>query len=256
MSGFRVVIPSRYASQRLPAKALREIAGRPLVVHVLERAMRSGADEVIVATDDERIGAAVREAGGRVRMTSPDHASGTDRLWEVAREEKWDDGAIVVNLQGDEPLVPPSMLDAVAAALREREDASIATFATPIRDALSLFSPSVVKAVLDREGFALYFSRAPIPWVRDAFVAGKPNEGALPEGTPFLRHLGLYAYRVRTLRALCAEDQAAIERAESLEQLRALALGMRIHVSVCDEAPPPGVDTEEDLARVRAVLET
>lgn len=252
MTAFKVVIPSRYASQRLPAKALRIIAGRPLVVHVWERAIESGADEVVVATDDARIADAVTEAGARAVLTSPDHASGTDRLAEVARVLGWADDTIVVNLQGDEPLVPPHALRQLAGALADRARAGIATMATPIRDAETLFLPSVVKVVLDRDGYALYFSRAPIPWARDAFAR---DARALPEGVSYLRHLGLYAYRARTLRAISEAPQDPIERAESLEQLRALAMGIPIHVSILDPAPPPGVDTEEDLERVRAILE-
>lgn len=250
---FKVVIPARYAAQRLPGKPLLDVAGRPLVVRVWERAMESGADEVLVAADDERIVEAVERAGGRAVLTSPAHASGTDRLAEVARERAWSDETIVVNLQGDEPLVSPGVLGELATALASHERAGIATAATPIRDVGSLFAPSVVKVVLDREGYALYFSRAPIPWVRDTFAWGATPD-ALPDAAPFLRHLGLYAYRASTLRALAAMPQAAIERSESLEQLRALAAGIAIHVTVLQEAPPPGVDTEEDLARVRAVF--
>jgi 3-deoxy-manno-octulosonate cytidylyltransferase (CMP-KDO synthetase) len=249
---FKVVIPSRYASQRLPAKALRLIAGKPLVVHVWERAMESGADEVVVATDDDRIVDAVRSAGANAILTSPDHVSGTDRLAEVVRTLGWPDDAIVVNLQGDEPLVPPHALGALASALAARTRAGIATMATPICEAEELFSPSVVKVVLDREGYALYFSRAPIPWARDAFAGGAR---VLPEGTLYLRHLGMYAYRAQTLRMISDAPQEPIERAESLEQLRALAIGVAIHVSILDPAPPPGVDTEEDLERVRGILE-
>ncbi len=253
MSTFKVVIPSRYAAQRLPGKPLRDIAGKPLVVHVLERARASGADEVLVATDDARIAEAVERAGGAAVMTSPDHASGTDRLAEVARARGWTDDTIVVNLQGDEPLIPPVILDDLANALREHERAGIATMATPIRDPDELFAPSVVKVVTDHAGFALYFSRAPIPWVRDSFTWGaRPSE--LPSSAPFLRHLGLYAYRASTLARLSATPQAAIERAESLEQLRALARGIAIHVTTLEQAPPPGVDTEADLERVRAEL--
>jgi 3-deoxy-manno-octulosonate cytidylyltransferase (CMP-KDO synthetase) len=248
---FKVVIPARLASQRLPEKALRDIEGQPLIVHVWERARASSAGEVLVATDDARIAGAVEQAGGRAVLTSPHHASGTDRLAEVARTLGWSDDTVVVNLQGDEPLVPPALLDELATALAT-SDAGIATAATPIRDAHELFSPSAVKVVLDDRGFALYFSRAPIPWVRDSFSERGLHE--LPQGAPFLRHLGLYAYRAATLRRLSEAPPAAIERAEALEQLRALALGMRIHVRIIDEAPPPGVDTEEDLERVRRAM--
>ncbi|HJL14946.1 MAG TPA: 3-deoxy-manno-octulosonate cytidylyltransferase [Sandaracinaceae bacterium LLY-WYZ-13_1] len=249
---FRVVIPARYASQRLPGKALLDVGGAPLVVRCLERAMAAGAAEVVVAVDDPRIAEAVQAAGGEAQMTSPEHPSGTDRLAEVVEARGWDDDAIVVNLQGDEPLVPPALLSRLAAALDARPSAGLATMAVPITEPAELFARSAVKVVLDDAGMALYFSRAPIPWVRDAFVDGAPS--TLPAGVPFLRHLGLYAYRVSTLRRLSAAPRASLEAAESLEQLRALALGLPIHVTVLDEAPPPGVDTPEDLARVRQIV--
>jgi 3-deoxy-manno-octulosonate cytidylyltransferase (CMP-KDO synthetase) len=253
---YRIVIPSRYASQRLPAKALADIAGKPLVVHVWERARDSSAQEVIVATDDPRIAEAVEAFGARVMMTSPDHASGTDRLAEVAHKLGYGDDAIVVNLQGDEPLVPPLALDRLALALEHNPDAGIATIATPIRTEEELNAPSVVKVVLDRDGFALYFSRAPIPHVRDReLLPSRLREGSgAGARSLFLRHLGLYAYRVRTLRRISAAPQDPLEKAESLEQLRALGLGIPIHVTILDPAPPPGVDTEEDLERVRKML--
>lgn len=249
---FRVVIPARYASSRLPAKALREIAGVPLVVHAWRRAMEAGALEVLVATDDARIVAAVEAAGGLAVMTSEACASGTDRLAEVAARRGWSDDAIVVNLQGDEPLVPPALIGRLAAALAANSRAGIATLATPIPDVESVFAPQVVKVVLDRSGHALYFSRAPIPFARDAFAQ---DRSAMPSGVRYLRHLGMYAYRASTLRTLAASPMGEHERAESLEQLRALELGIAIHVTVVDEAPPHGVDTEEDLERVRAILE-
>lgn len=250
---FRVVIPARYASTRLPAKALRDVAGRPLVLRVLDRARESRATEVLVATDDVRIMDVVKAAGGEGVLTSADHASGTDRLAEVATIRGYADDTIVVNLQGDEPLIDPAMLETLAAALAAHPTAGIATFATPIHDADELMRTNIVKTVLDANGFALYFSRAPIPFVRDRFVLGQVP-AALPPGVPFLRHLGLYAYRVRTLRALAESEVATIESAESLEQLRALHLGHRIHVSIAAHAPAHGVDTEEDLARVTAIF--
>lgn len=250
---FRVVIPSRYGSTRLAGKALREIAGRPLVAHVLDRAGASGADEVVVATDHELIVGAVEAAGGRAIMTRADHASGTDRLAEVASRLGWGDDDIVVNLQGDEPLVPPALPRRLARALEGNPTADIATLATPIEDANELFRPSVVKVVLDATDHALYFSRAPIPWARDAFANGAPT--SLPAGTLFLRHVGLYAYRVRTLRRLGELPSSPAERAESLEQLRALACAVRIHVTIVAEAPGHGVDTQADLDRVREILE-
>jgi 3-deoxy-manno-octulosonate cytidylyltransferase (CMP-KDO synthetase) len=249
---FRVVIPARYASTRLPAKPLLDLGGTPMIVRVLERAQRSGADEVIVAADDERICTVVSEAGGDARITSEDHRSGTDRLAEVASAAGWAKDEIVVNLQGDEPLLPPELPGRLADALAAHPEAGIATMVVPITDPEELFTPSVVKAVLDDRGFALTFSRAPVPWARDAFAEGVPHE--LPEGVPFLRHLGLYAYRVGTLTDLAAAPPSAIERAESLEQLRAMSMGVRIHCTLLDEAPPPGIDTPADLERIRAGL--
>lgn len=247
-SGFRVVIPARYGSTRLPAKPLVAIAGRPMIAHVLDRARESGAGEVLVATDDERIRDAVEAAGGTAVMTSPDHSSGTDRLAEVAEIRQWAEDAVVVNLQGDEPAMPGAMVAAVAGALRGNPDAGIATLATPIRELGDLLDPNVVKVVLTDRDRALYFSRAPIPWVRGGFG------DELPDGVPFLRHLGLYAYRVGVLRRLADEPSRPVEQAESLEQLRALALGLAIHVTVVHEAPGHGVDTEADLARVEREL--
>ena len=247
---FVVVIPARYASTRLPGKPLADLHGKPVIRWCLERALESGADEVIVAVDDERIADAV---GAAAVMTSPDHRSGTDRLAEVARLRGWAADTIVVNMQGDEPLLPSGLLTQLARALEAHPDAGVATMATAIREPAELFRESVVKCVLDDAGFALTFSRAPVPWVRGRFADGPP--AALPEGVPFLRHLGVYAYRAQTLARLSAAPPAAIELAESLEQLRALAGGIRIHVTVIDEAPPHGIDTPEDLERVRLILE-
>ena len=250
---FRVVIPARYGSSRLPGKPLLLIAGRPMIAHAYERALESGAQYVCVATDDERIAEAVRAFGGQAVMTSSDHASGTDRLAEVARMHDFADDDIVVNLQGDEPFVPGDMLKRLAECLADHPHCGMATAATRIRDARELFNPNTVKVTLDGRGVALYFSRAPIPWLRGTFSHGASAE-ALPESVPFLRHLGMYAYRARTLRELAQAPQVALESAESLEQLRALVMGVRIHVTVLDAAPPHGVDTPEDLERVQTVV--
>jgi 3-deoxy-manno-octulosonate cytidylyltransferase (CMP-KDO synthetase) len=247
---FRVVVPSRLSSTRLPNKPLLDVAGKPLVVRCLEVALRAGAREVLVATDDERIASVVRAAGGDVQLTRADHPSGTDRLAEVARTRAWADDDIVVNLQGDEPLVPPELLVRLAAQLVEHPSAGIATMATPIHTVAELRSPNAVKVVLRDDGLAHYFSRAPIPFDRDA----DPSGTELPAGVPYLRHLGLYAYRVATLHRFVALGPHAHERAEQLEQLRPLAAGIGIHVTVLQDAPPPGVDTQEDLERVVAVL--
>ena len=250
---FRVVIPSRYGARRLPGKPLRLLAGRPMIEHVLRRALESGAASVIVATDDERIREVVRGVGGEAWMTAPTHASGTDRLAEVAARANWPDDEIVVNLQGDEPCMPPAALQRGAALLEQRPEAGIATCATAIVDAADLFDLAVVKVVVDDTGMARWFSRAPLPWVRDRFEAGAhPVE--LPSGVPFLRHLGLYAYRVRVLRRLAATPPHPHELAESLEQLRALCLGIGIGVAVLVEPVGHGVDTEDDLRRVDAEL--
>ncbi len=250
---FRIVIPARYGASRLPGKPLRLLAGRPLIAHVVDRARESGAGSVLVATDDERIVAAAAAAGARALHTDPAHPSGTDRLAEVARREGWGRDEIVVNLQGDEPLIPPGLLRLVAETLQEHPGAGIATLVTPLRSVQELFDPHVVKAVLDAAGHALYFSRAPLPWVRDAFQPGQ-TPAALPEGVPFYRHLGLYAYRVGDLLRIAEQPACPLERAESLEQLRALWHGIRIAAAVVAEAPGHGVDTEDDLHRVEALL--
>jgi len=248
---FTVIIPARYASTRLPGKPLADIAGKPMVVRVAERAVAAGADRVVVATDDARIKAAVETHGIAACLTAVDHATGTDRLAEAAQQLGLPDEAIVVNVQGDEPLLAPTLIRAVAELLAANPDAAIATACHPISDAEEAFNPNVVKVVLDRRRHALYFSRATIPWARDAFAVGR---AAVPEGLPLYRHYGLYAYRVRFLRAFPALAPAPIERFEALEQLRALWHGFRIVVEVTAGVPAPGVDTPEDLARVRALF--
>lgn len=251
MMPFRVVIPARYASTRLPGKPLADIAGRPMVVRVLERALAAGAEEVWVATDHQAVFEAVLAAGGRAMMTRADHPSGTDRLAEVALALGWRDEEIVVNVQGDEPLIDPGLIAAVAGELAADPEASIATAAHPVTDSSEIFNPNVVKLVSDARGRALYFSRAPIPWARDAWAGGKRD---LPPCSPVLRHVGLYAYRAGFLRRYTALAPAPIEQWEMLEQLRALWYGFQIRLLMLDAAPPAGVDTEEDLARVRAIF--
>ncbi|MCB1736361.1 MAG: 3-deoxy-manno-octulosonate cytidylyltransferase [Gammaproteobacteria bacterium] len=248
---FSVVVPARFASTRLPGKPLQDIAGLPMVEHVRRRGLDAGAQHVIVATDDARIEAAVREHGGEAMMTSPDHASGTDRLAEVARRMKWADDVIVVNVQGDEPLIDPALIRLVAQALEGHPKAGIATLAVRIHTAAELFDPNVVKVVFDTEGYALYFSRAPIPWDRDAFGLSR---GKISERAPHYRHIGLYAYRAGFLHRYTELPAAAIEQAESLEQLRALWNGVPIHVSVTEHPPGHGVDTPADLERVRGLM--
>ncbi|HEY5622143.1 MAG TPA: 3-deoxy-manno-octulosonate cytidylyltransferase [Gammaproteobacteria bacterium] len=239
---FFVVIPARYESSRLPGKPLADIGGRPMILRVYDKAVQSAAREVLVATDDERIADVCREAGAQVELTSSEHESGTDRIAEVANRRGWDDDDIVVNVQGDEPLLPPALVDQVAALLRDDPDAALATLMTPVRSEEDWRDPNGARVVVDRNGHALYFSRAPIPW---------PRDGHLPDAR---RHIGLYAYRVAALRELAKTPPCDLERIEKLEQLRALWLGMKIAVAVAVEDPPPGVDTQQDLDAVRARL--
>jgi 3-deoxy-manno-octulosonate cytidylyltransferase (CMP-KDO synthetase) len=248
---YTVLIPARYASTRLPGKPLSDIGGKPMVVRVAERARAGGASNVVVATDDERIRDAVVAHGFDAVMTRGDHPTGTDRLAEAATVLGLDDRAIVVNVQGDEPLLEPSLMGEVAETLATHDDASMATACHPIEDPAEAFNPNVVKVVLDRAGYALYFSRATIPWARDAFATGSR---ALPPGLPLYRHYGLYAYRVGFLRQYPALEPAPIERFEALEQLRVLWHGHRIVVRITRGAPAPGVDTQEDLERVRQLF--
>jgi len=249
---FRVVIPARWASARLPGKPLADIAGKPMVVRVAEAAAKSGADEVWIATDDQRVIDAAAAHGFSALMTQVGHASGTDRLAEVAMLRGWRDDAIVVNVQGDEPLMDPVLIKQVAGALAADADAAIATAAHPLTDIAEFLNPNVVKVVVGETGRALYFSRAPIPWPRAAFAA---THDALPQGLPVRRHIGLYAYRVGFLRCYSQLSPAPIEQWEALEQLRALAHGFTIHVVDCAKAPASGVDTPEDLVRVRCVFD-
>ncbi|MFZ2236489.1 MAG: 3-deoxy-manno-octulosonate cytidylyltransferase [Dokdonella sp.] len=247
---FVVAIPARYGSQRLPGKPLLPIAGVPMVVHVARRALAAGAEEVVVAVDDIRIANALDGSGVDVQMTRADHASGSDRLAECAVARGWSAETIVVNLQGDEPLAPASGIRAVAETLA-RGDAPMATLAVPLHDVGELFDPNVVKLVRDIRGNALYFSRAPLPWPRDAFMGDRDR---LPDGVPFLRHVGIYAYRAGFLTTLAALPRTPLEIAESLEQLRALEHGHTIAVGLAPEPFPGGVDTFADLARVEAWL--
>jgi 3-deoxy-manno-octulosonate cytidylyltransferase (CMP-KDO synthetase) len=251
-SVFRVVIPARYASTRLPGKPLADIAGQPMIVRVAAAARRARASGVWVATDDERIVAAVRQHGFDAVMTSSRHLSGTDRIAEVADQLHWDDADIVVNVQGDEPLLDPALIEAVAGALGGDPDAAMATAAHPLTAAADFFNPNVVKVVCDVRGRALYFSRAPIPWDRDHLAGSRDT---LPAALPAQRHIGLYAYRVSFLRQFGQLAVSPLERCESLEQLRALWHGFPIRVVGVDHPPAPGVDTAEDLERVRRVFD-
>jgi 3-deoxy-manno-octulosonate cytidylyltransferase (CMP-KDO synthetase) len=249
---FTVVIPSRFASTRLPGKPLLLIAGKPMIQHVWEQASKSSAQRVVVATDDARIEEACKGFGAEVVMTREDHNSGTDRLAEVAGKLGLASDAIVVNVQGDEPLIPPSVIDQVAANLAAHPEARMATLAEPIEDLQALFNPNVVKVVSDLNGLALTFSRATLPWAREAFAQ---HPDVLPADVPFRRHIGIYAYRAGFLQDFVAWGPCWLENTEALEQLRALWHGVRIHVADALIAPPTGVDTPEDLERVRRLLE-
>jgi 3-deoxy-manno-octulosonate cytidylyltransferase (CMP-KDO synthetase) len=248
---YKVVIPARYASTRLPGKPLRDLLGKPMLQYVFEAASRCGAGQVVIATDDPRIGSAARGFDAEVCMTSSDHASGTDRLGEVVRTLGWSDDTIVVNVQGDEPLMPPALIGQVAEDLAGHAQAALATAATPLVAVGEFFDPNVVKVVTDRDGFALYFSRASIPWDRDLLQNG---EKALPIGIVPLRHIGIYAYRVGYLHRYAQMRPCPLEQAEQLEQLRALWYGERIHVAEAGQRPGPGVDTEDDLHIVEQLL--
>ncbi|MCG6657837.1 3-deoxy-manno-octulosonate cytidylyltransferase [Halomonas campisalis] len=256
-NAFIAVIPARYGASRLPGKPLLDIGGAPMVAHVWRRACESSASRVVVATDDARIREALAPWGAEVVMTRADHPSGTDRLAEVAERLGLADEAVLVNVQGDEPLIPPGLIDQVAARLFDDPVASIATLAEPIADVESLFNPNVVKVVRAHSGRALYFSRAPVPWDREAWdreaLATRP---ARLEGDAWLRHIGLYAYRAGFLSDYRRWPPSPLEQREQLEQLRALHHGHAIQVALASEPNPAGVDTLEDLERVRALLGT
>jgi 3-deoxy-manno-octulosonate cytidylyltransferase (CMP-KDO synthetase) len=245
---FSVIIPARYASSRFPGKPLADLGGKPMVVRVAERAAKSGAEEVIVATDHTEIARVVETHGYAAIMTRTDHATGTDRLAEVVKKRRYGARHIVVNVQGDEPLIPPVLIRQVVENLAAHRAAAIATACHPIRSPQELTNPNVVKVVLDNDGYALYFSRASVPYARDAFAHGIKR---VPLRLPAYRHLGIYAYRCGFLNAFGKMRPALIEEFETLEQLRALAYGYRISVAVTRLAPHPGVDTPADLLRIR-----
>ena len=291
MTDFHVVIPARHASTRLPGKPLLLIAGKPMVVRVAEQAAQSGAQQIWIATDHHAIASAVHEYGFKACLTKESHASGTDRIAEVVELQGWPDDTIVVNVQGDEPLMPPALIRAVAEHLNGHPECAIATACHPIHDETAMRNPNLVKTVLDKQGNALYFSRATIPYPRDAFnfssspsvpnlpperegaialpptggkleggnsssLRGDVRSGALPAGLPVLRHIGIYAYRASFLRAYGQLAPAAIEHFEALEQLRALYHGYKIGVVITEQAPPSGVDTEQDLHVARKIFES
>ncbi|WIE04216.1 3-deoxy-manno-octulosonate cytidylyltransferase [Vibrio fluvialis] len=244
---FTVVIPARYQSTRLPGKPLADIAGKPMVQWVYEQAMQAGAERVIIATDDARVEQAVLAFGGTVCMTSPDHQSGTERLAEVVKLMGIEDNHIIVNVQGDEPLIPPSIIRQVADNLAASQ-APMATLAVEISHEDEVFNPNAVKVVTDKDGYALYFSRATIPWDRDNFAKDKTVV------QPLMRHIGIYAYRAGFINTYIQWPASQLEKIEFLEQLRVLWYGEKIHVAVALEAPPAGVDTPEDLDAVRRIV--
>jgi len=248
---FVIVIPARFASTRLPGKPLLDIAGKPMIQRVYEQAKKSRAREVWIATEDERIEQVARALGARVCLTRHDHVSGTDRLQEVAQQQRWPDSTIVVNVQGDEPLIPPAVINQVANNLACSGKAAMATLCERITDLDVFLDPNAVKVVYDHDGHALYFSRAPIPWPRDAF---RENRQVFPSHLAAYRHIGLYAYRVSFLHCFVGWPPTTLEQTESLEQLRGMAQGVAIHVEEACEAVPGGVDTEADLQRTRVLL--
>ncbi|MFZ7276339.1 3-deoxy-manno-octulosonate cytidylyltransferase [Avibacterium endocarditidis] len=254
MAKFTVIIPARFASSRLPGKPLADIAGKPMIAHVWQKAQQSGANRVVVATDNQAVAQAVQAFGGEVCMTSEHHNSGTERLAEVMEKLALADDEIVVNIQGDEPLIPPVIVQQVADNLAKNA-VKMATLAVPLNDAEELFNPNVVKAVADQSGNVLYFSRAPIPWNRDQF-AGLSDEQKtqLVLQSQYLRHIGIYAYRAGFIKQYVQWQPSALENIESLEQLRVLWYGEKIHIDLAKEEPAVGVDTPEDLEKVRAIL--
>ena len=249
--GFVVVIPARHDSRRLPGKPLIVIAGKPMIQHVYERAVASGADDIVIATDDERVYKCAEDFGAHVCMTSVEHPSGSDRIAEVVDLMSYDDQQVIVNLQGDEPMMPAALICQVADDLVRHDDASIATLCEQIESAADLFDPHIVKVVMNQSGYALYFSRATIPWDRDAFAESQDD---LPENADHYRHVGIYAYRAGFVREYVKWPTCHLERMEALEQLRAMWYGHRIHVTIAQEPPGHGVDTRKDLERVEVLL--
>jgi 3-deoxy-manno-octulosonate cytidylyltransferase (CMP-KDO synthetase) len=248
---YKVIIPARYGSTRLPGKPLLDLAGKPILQHVIEKAQESGAEEVVVATDDHRIQTVANSFGADVCMTSAKHRSGTDRLAEVIIQRGYPDSTIIVNVQGDEPLLPPQLITQVAEDLKIHSKAEVTTLCTDVTGREELFDPHTVKVVRDAQGYALYFSRAPIPWAREDFTTEK---AIWPTPWPYYRHIGLYAYRVSFLRRYPHLAIPPLEQAEHLEQLRVLYHGGRIHVAIAQTVPTPGIDTPTDLERMRQFL--
>ena len=250
---FTVIIPARYASSRLPGKPLADIHGKPMIIRVMEQAQKSSANRVIIATDHQQVFDIVKSYGGEVILTSDKHNSGTERLAEVINTYKFADNEVIVNVQGDEPLIPPIIIDQVAENLVNYKT-GMATLAVPINSIEEAFNTGAVKVVMDKDGYALYFSRATIPWERDRF-AKLNDQGKIDEiGGFYLRHIGIYAYRAGFIRQYIQWKPSALEQIEMLEQLRVLWYGEKIHVAVAKEPPAIGVDTQEDLQKVRALF--
>lgn len=249
---FKIVIPARFASSRLPGKPLRQIAGKPMIQHVYERALESDASSVIIATDDQRIADAATAFGADVCLTRDDHLSGTDRLAEVAQLRAFHSDDLIVNVQGDEPCLPAELINQVAADLAQHREAAITTLYSKLENTEQLFDPNIVKVVIDANGYAMYFSRAPIPWLREHF--GESRRPADLTDIPHFKHVGLYAYRADFLHRYHELPAAPLEQYESLEQLRALYHGNRIHLTEAQVAPGHGVDTEQDLLAVEALF--
>jgi 3-deoxy-manno-octulosonate cytidylyltransferase (CMP-KDO synthetase) len=247
--GFSIVIPARFNSSRLPGKALVDIAGKPMVQHVYERAIESKPDQVIIATDDKRIEEAAKNFGADVCMTSAEHPSGTDRLAEVIMQRSFADDEIIINVQGDEPCLPAELIRQVADDLQRHPDADMASLYKQITNAEDIFDPNAVKVLMDKNGYALYFSRAPIPWLRDHF-----SSDTLPDSLPHNRHIGLYGYRAHFLKTYSELSPSELEQHESLEQLRVLYHGKKIHLTAAEIDPGHGVDTPQDLEKVRALI--
>jgi 3-deoxy-manno-octulosonate cytidylyltransferase (CMP-KDO synthetase) len=251
---YSIIIPARYDSQRLPGKALLDVVGKPLVQHVYEMAITTQATQVIIATDDKRIESAALKFGADVCVTSNQHRSGTERIAEVIRLRAFDDNSIVVNVQGDEPLLPAALVDQVAADLAQHTDASVSTLCTPIHESEEIFNPNVCKLVKDARGYAMYFSRAPIPWDRQQFSLMENDSLSTVTSGAYFRHIGLYAYRAGFVNDYAQWPASSLETIESLEQLRVLYNGHKIHVSETSQNPGVGVDTMEDLEKVRRLL--
>jgi 3-deoxy-manno-octulosonate cytidylyltransferase (CMP-KDO synthetase) len=248
---YKIVIPARYGSSRLPGKPLIMLAGKPMIQHVFERALQTGVKDIVVATDDKRIFDAAIGFGADAIMTSVDHENGTERIAEVAAKLGWDDDDVVVNVQGDEPLIPRELIELTANSLLENEIAGMSSLCTPITSSENAFDPNVVKVVLDNFGYAMYFSRAPIPWDRERY---KNGQSAITDIAPVYHHIGMYGYRVSFLNKYASMKMTAVEQAECLEQLRALCYGVKIHMGVIDQPPGHGVDTQADVERVELLL--